>query len=220
MTARGFSVAGQHWLWRRKRLVSRWTAFFQRWSRADGQSVVEFALVLPFFLVLALGVVEAGYALLDQHIVTTLSREGSNLISRDTTLQDATAALRSMSSRPVNFDNGSSKLIFSVIKNVSTPGASNYAKPILYQRCEYGSLPAQSALQTNGTGSFGGGPDYQATNPDGDTNLQITNLPPNVVVPVGGLLYVTEIYSKHAVITPVNALGVILPRRLYSIAYF
>jgi hypothetical protein len=84
--------------------------------------------------VLCLGVVEAGYALLDAHIVAKLSREGANLISRNTSLQDAAAALRSMSGRPVNFDDGSSKVIFSVLKMVSTSGSSNYAKPILYER--------------------------------------------------------------------------------------
>lgn len=201
-------------------MSARRLASSRRWSCANGQSVVEFALVLPFVLVLSLGVVEAGYALLDEHIVTKLSREGSNLISRNTSLQDAATALRSMSSRPVNFDDGSSKVIFSVLKNVSTPGASNYGRPILYQRYEYGSLPAQSALGTHGAGSFGGDPDHRATNPNGDTNLQITNLPPNVAVPVGGFVYVTEIYSRHVAITPVDALGVIMPGRLYSVAYF
>lgn len=185
-----------------------------------GQSLVEFALVLPVVLLVVLGVVEGGYALLDEHIVTKLSREGSNLISRDTSLQNAAAAMRSMSSRPVNFDDGSSKLILSVLKNIKTAGAGNYNKPILYQRYEIGSLPDQSALHTAGTGSFGAAPDYRAVNSTGDPNLQITNLPANVVVPLGGFLYVTEIYSKHPIITPLSGLGVMMPTKLYSIAYF
>ena len=41
-----------------------------------------------------LGVVETSYGLLDQHVVTKLTREGSNLISRDTSLQDAAAVWR------------------------------------------------------------------------------------------------------------------------------
>ena len=44
---------------------------------------------MPLVLVLVLGVIEVGYALLDQHVVTKLTREGSNLISRDTSLADA-----------------------------------------------------------------------------------------------------------------------------------
>ena len=62
-------------------------------SSSRGQSIVEFALVLPFLVVLVLGVIEVGYALLDSHIVTKLTREGSNLISRDTSLQDAATAM-------------------------------------------------------------------------------------------------------------------------------
>ena len=39
-----------------------------------------------------------------------------------------------MSSRPVNFNDGSSKVIFSVVKKVATAGATNYNKAVLYQR--------------------------------------------------------------------------------------
>jgi len=186
---------------------------------SGGQSLVEFALVLPLILLLVLGVVEVGYALLDAHVVTKLTREGSNLISRDTTLQDAASAMRSMSSRPVNFSNGSSKLIFSVIKRGATTGTSNFNKDILYQRYEIGSLSAQSALATRGTGSFGVGPEYQAANADTDTNLQLTNLPANMMV-AGGMVYVTEIYTRHVLITPLDRFGVTVPQLLYSIAYF
>ena len=97
----------------------RGTGLRQRVSCASGQTLLEFALVLPFVLVLALGVIEVGYALLDQHVVTKLAREGSNLISRDTSLADAATAMRNMSSRPVNFNNGSSRrdLVTTLVKS-------------------------------------------------------------------------------------------------------
>jgi Flp pilus assembly protein TadG len=76
-------------------------------SSCRGQSIVEFALVLPFLMVVVLGVTEVGYALLDSHIVTKLTRESSNLISRDSTLADAATAIQSMTTRPVNFNDGS-----------------------------------------------------------------------------------------------------------------
>ncbi|HET6957345.1 MAG TPA: TadE/TadG family type IV pilus assembly protein, partial [Vicinamibacterales bacterium] len=98
----------------------------RRLACENGQAVLEFALVVPLVLVLVLGVVEVSYALLDQHIVSKLTREGSNLISRDTSLADAATAMTNMSSRPVNFTDGSSTVIFSVVKNVATVGASNY----------------------------------------------------------------------------------------------
>jgi hypothetical protein len=189
-------------------------------SSASGQSVLEFALVVPFLTVLVLGVTELGYALLDSHIVTKLTREGSNLISRDTSIADAATAMVNMSSRPVNLTDGSSTIIFSVIKSVATVGASNYNTPILYQRYSYGTYPGVSVLQTRGAGSFGSAPDYTAANSDNDTSLQITNLPGNVTMVLGGMIYVTEIYTRHQLITPLNRFGITVPTSLYSIAYF
>src|SRR5437867_766103 len=174
---------------------------------SDGQSLIEFAVALPLVLMLTLGVVEVGYFLLDQHIVTKMTREGSNLISRNTTLKDASVALGTMSSRPVNFSSGS-KVIFSVIRNVETTGTSNYGKPILYQRYEYGTLGASSKITTRGSGSFGTGPEYTAINANSDTNLQITNMPPCLGMTIGSLLYVTELYSTHPIITPYDRIGV------------
>ena len=102
---------------------------------ARGQSIVEFAFLSPLILVVALGVIEFGYALLDQHVVTKLTREGSNLISRDTTIDDAITAMRSMSTRPVDFTTRS-RVIFSVLKGATT-NTANYDRVILYQRAEY-----------------------------------------------------------------------------------
>ena len=191
----------------------------RRLRRVDGQSLVEFALVLPVLLVIVLAILEVGYALLDQQVVTKLTREGSNLISRDVSLQDATAAVKNMRTRPVNFDDGS-RLIFSVVKKVATAGTPNFNKVILYQRYEYGTLAASSALATRGVAAFGGAPNYEAVNPDTNTNLQITNLPANLLVVAGGMTYVTEVYTTHGLVTPLDRFGIALPNRLYSIAYF
>jgi Flp pilus assembly protein TadG len=183
-----------------------------------GQGLIEFAVVMPLILILVLGVVEVGYALLDQHVVTKLTREGSNLISRNTSLGDAASAMRAMSTRPVDFT-ASSRVIFSVVKKGATTGTGNYNKDILYQRYEFGPLAATSTLATRGAGSFGTGPEFQANNSDTDTSLQITNLPANLVAP-GGMLYITEIYTTHDLITPFDRFGINIPRTLYSIAYF
>ena len=47
-----------------------------------GQSMIELALILPFLLVLTLGVADVGRALLFNNILTHMSREGANLASR------------------------------------------------------------------------------------------------------------------------------------------
>ena len=186
-------------------------------TSASGQVLLEFAMVVPVILVMALGVIEVSYAVLDQHVVTKLAREGSNLISRDTSLADAATAMSNMSSRPVNFNNGASKVIFSVIKNVSTTGVPNYNKAVLYQRHVYGTLAGSSMLNNSG-GTFGPSPEFQAVNSDTDTSLQVTNLPATMAL--GGMLYVTEIYTRHPLITPLDRFGIQIPQTLYSIAYF
>ena len=147
---------------------------------------------MPLVVVLVLGVIEFSYALLDAHVVTKTTREGSNLISRNVTLQDAVTAMKNMSDRPLNFNDGSSKVIFSVLKRGATSGTTNFNMNILYQRTTYGSYPGSSKLNTRGGGSFGGAPDYEAANADTDANLQLTNLPAGVLVATGGMVYVTE----------------------------
>jgi len=189
--------------------------------RDAGQGLVEFAMVLPLLLALVFGVVDVGAELLDDHVVTRLSREGANMISRDTTLQDAVTAMKSMTTTPVNFDDGTSKVILSVFKRVGTTGAANFDKVVLYERVEYGTLANHSALTTAGAGSFGGAPDYVAVNADNDPNLVATNFPANLLVTRGDFTYVTEIYSRHTFITPLqNLLQLTLPNTLYSVAYF
>lgn len=182
-----------------------------------GQSLVEFAVVLPFLVLLVFGVIEVSYALLDMHVVTSFSREGSNLISRNTSMQDAVTAMRQMSSRPINLEDGSSKIILSVVRRIGTTGASNYDQNILYQRLEYGTFPASSKI-TGGGGAFGPAPDYQALDPDNDTGLRVGNLP--VTLDRGGTLYITEVYTRHITLTPLDGLGVRVPDSLYSVAYF
>lgn len=62
------------------------------------QSTIEFAFTLPLLLLLALGVFEFGRAIQAKNIVTNMSREGTNLVSRPTgsaTPQDIMSALAS-----------------------------------------------------------------------------------------------------------------------------
>ena len=184
-----------------------------------GQSVVEMAVILPLLVVVVLGVVEVSYALMDQHVVTKLTREGSNLISRNTSLQDAANALKAMSGRPVNFDTNA-RVVFTVIRKGATTGTSNFGQNIIYQRYEYGALAASSALQPKGSPSFGVPPDYTAPNADSDTSLQLNGLPTGLSVGTGSMVYVAEVFTKHELITPFDKFGVKVPDILYSIAYF
>ena len=114
-------------------------------------------------------------------------------------------------------------MIFSVLRKGSTPGTANYDQVILYQRYELRQPHRdgyQSALTTRGTGAYRGSPDYEAVNADTDSRIQIANLPANLTLLRGGTLYVTEIFTRHDLITPLSGFGVTVPSTLYSIAYF
>lgn len=195
------------------------TRALRRARSEAGQGIVEMAIVLPVTVLIALGVVELSYALLHEHILSKISREGANLISRDVTLLDAGTALRKMQTPPVDIDSGS-RVIFSVLKKGATTGTPNYDRVVLYQRYSLGSISAASTLTTAGVGAFGPGPDFQALNSDTDTNLRITDLPPTLNIPRGGLLYVAEVFTDHEVLTPLHRFGITVPPRLHSVAYF
>jgi hypothetical protein len=66
------------------------------WIGCRAQSTIEFAFTLPLLLLLALGVFEFGRAIQAKNIITNMSREGTNLVSRPTgsaTPQDIMGAL-------------------------------------------------------------------------------------------------------------------------------
>ena len=188
-------------------------------SSEKGQTLVEMSIVLPIVMMVSLGLIEVSYAVLHQHVISRITREGANLISRDVSLLDATNALKSMSTTPVDFTDGS-QMVLSVLKKGSVVGTANYDKVVLYQRYAIGTLGASSTLTTAGPGTFGGAPDFRAANSDTDANLRITNLPANVDMTRGGLLYVAEVFTQHAPLTPLDKFGVTVPPTLRSIAYF
>lgn len=194
---------------------------FGRLGRSEGgQSLIEGAMVLPVLILVVMGVVELGAALRDQHTISRLSREGSNLISRDVTLDDAAAVIADMATGPIDFDTNA-RLILSVVKRGGTVGTTNYNQLVLYQRYEYGAYTAgRSRLRTAGSGSFGPAPDYVAANSDTDSGLRLLNAPSGLVSVVGGVAYVTEIITEHALFTTLSRFGVQVPQALYSVAYF
>ncbi len=51
-------------------------------KKSDGAAAVEFAIILPFLLLLVFGVIELGRAIQAKNIITNMSREGANLASR------------------------------------------------------------------------------------------------------------------------------------------
>ncbi len=187
-------------------------------SRQRGQTLVEFAMVMPLLLMLVLGVIELGYALYEKHIITRLAREGSNLISRQGTLQEAENALQAARTPPITFD-ADGKLILSVIR-LGTGGA-NLNQPIIAQRRVVGTLSMGSVLGDPVSSAYSGAPNYSAQNPDNDSRVRIVGALPNgLTLSAGQSVYVTEVYTHHDLITPFERFGPRLPTNLYASAYF
>jgi Flp pilus assembly protein TadG len=187
-----------------------------RIQSSRGQSIVEFAICLPLLLIMTLGVIETSQALMAQHVITKVAREGSNMISRETRLVDAGNALRNMSSNPSEFSSRT-RVIFSVLMRSQT--GTNTGQLVLYQRYSFGNAGLPGS-KLNGSGTFDASNDYTAANPNGNTSLRVTNAPTNIANTPGGMIYVTEVYSTYDTLTPVRNLGIPIPTVLYSIAYF
>jgi TadE-like protein len=184
----------------------------------SGQALAEFGVVLPLLLLLVLGVIEFGYAIYRSLLIDALAREGSNLISRHTTLTDTETALRSAAPAAVPLDSNGC-VILSVIK-LGTGGA-NINRPIVYQRYRFGSLSATSVLGSQPTGSYGPGPDYVARNADDDSSIRIAGALPNgLTLSPGNSVFVTEVVVNHRAVSPLARFGVSLPTTLYASAYF
>jgi Flp pilus assembly protein TadG len=181
-----------------------------------GQALVEFAIVLPLLLLLILGVIEFSYAMYAKHVLIKMAREGSNLISRNTSLVDAGTVMRSMANAPVDLNSTHSLMIFSVIRLGST---TNVGKPVLYKRRQLGTLAGHtSILSTSGTCNFVSSNDY--ANSADDNCLIAGGLPTGVVIPNSGQIYMTEVFNTHNFLTPAGNFGINAPNTLYANAYF
>jgi Flp pilus assembly protein TadG len=183
-----------------------------------GQALVETAIVLPVLLVLTVGVIELGFAIYQYVSITSLAREGANMISRQTTFTDAETALQAAATGPASLG-ANGRCVLSVVQ-LGTSGANN-GKPIIAQRHALGSLAATSVLGEPPAGAYGGGPDYYAQNPTGDTSIQVSGpLPNGLTISPGTSVYVAEFFVRRATVVPLVAFGLSLPNQLYASAYF
>jgi Flp pilus assembly protein TadG len=175
-------------------LPSRSTSARRRVFRPSGQSAMEFALITPLMLILVLTIIDFGRAIHFMQVMANLSRQGSNLASRGTTLPASAAAVVS-GDAPLNLSNNGEVIITSVA-NIN----SSY---IITGQASQGGIPNTSKVGT-GVGS-------RATIPSSAAAM----LAP------GQTIFVTEIFYSFTPITPIaNLLRLVMPSSLYEAAYF
>lgn len=166
----------------------------------SGQALIEFTFVSIMLLVLVFGLIDFCRAISIRQVITNLTREGSNLASRNTSLPDTMTAVIA-SANPLNITNNG-RVIISVVTN--NAGQAWVADQLFSQ----GSV----------------------VDPTTDSKIGVKNGPatmPAQIPQSNQTVYVTEVYYSFQSITPVGNLlksvllpDFALPTRLYDVAYF
>lgn len=162
-------------------------------QRQSGQAMVEFVFVLFMLLVLIFALIDFGRVIFDRQVLVNLSREGSNLASRGTSLNDSLTAVIN-SSNPLDFQNRGYVIITSIYNNNGTNTVNGQVKQ--------GGHSMPSRVWKSG----------------GSINLPAT---PVQLPRTNRTLFVTEVFYQYNAITPVGKmLNFLMPTNLYDVAYF
>jgi hypothetical protein len=111
-----------------------------------GVALIEFALILPILLLMALAVIDVGRLIQVRLIVTNVAREGGSLASRQTNLdQNLISLLQSSSNPPMNLSGANGKIYITRI-HAGTGPAPNNVPTIAAPSISGGSLACNSGI--------------------------------------------------------------------------
>jgi Flp pilus assembly protein TadG len=169
-----------------------------------GQAILEFVPVMILMLTMTFAVVDFGYLIWQHQVIIGLTREGSNLASRDDTLAVAATAVLNDGAALNLSKNG--KVIITSVQNIGTSSSSNFVITGQY------SIGNGLTSATSKFGTYSGKGSQPATN-------FVTGTPP--VPQPGATVFVTEVYCSFSGITPLGKLvNYTLPTQIYDVAYF
>jgi Flp pilus assembly protein TadG len=110
-----------------------------------GVALIEFALILPILLLMALAVIDVGRLIQVRLIVTNVAREGGSLASRQTNLdQNLISLLQSSSNPPMDMSGANGKIYITRI-HAGTGSAPNNV-PTIATQLTGGTLPWNSGI--------------------------------------------------------------------------
>lgn len=184
-------------------------------TRESGNALVEFALVAMIMVTIVCALIDFSRAIYQKQVLAHLSREGSNLASRGTSLTDAAQAVVN-GSTPLDLGGANGRVIVSQVQNnLGSKGTS--VCQVMDQVTLGGLTSATSKIGTKrGNTTPGDKTSNPATLPQPCTNSNTTSFPqPNLSV------YTTEVFYKYQPVTPIGTLiGAAIPSTLYDAAYF
>ncbi|MGC2444426.1 TadE/TadG family type IV pilus assembly protein [Candidatus Binatus sp.] len=167
-----------------------------------GQAMVEFAMGVTLMLIIMCACIDFGRALNDVQVMADLTRQGSNLASRGTTLNEAAAAVVS----------GASGLDLANHGNVIITSVTNENN--VFKISGQDSSTTDGLTKLAATSKIGSSVGATATLPAAYTTSTLQN---------GQTVYITEVFFAFSALTPIGALtnsAVSFPSTLYNAAYF
>jgi Flp pilus assembly pilin Flp len=175
--------------------ASRQDKSVHRVTRRDesGQALIEFALIALIMVGLVFGLIDISRAIYEKQVMINLTREGSNLASRGTSLSDTALAVVN-GDEPL--DIASKGMV--IVTSVQNDGTNCR----VVDQFPMGGLKGQNSK----LGKKGGSP-FPCMN---------SNIPqPNQTA------FVTEVFYTYEPVTPVGKLlTIVMPPTLYDVAYF
>lgn len=182
-----------------------------------GQSVIEFAISLPFLILIVVGTFAVGM-LLDRHMtVTQLVRNAGNMFARgiDFSLEaNKAVVLRAATSMNMT-TNGGDGVVFLSLVVIAPPGSgNNEGLPVIAQRYVIG----DSQVANSQVGSPPVNADGTVPNFFNDLNARAT-IPTSITNVLGAneRVFVSEVFHQpKQLLFP----GIVAPEMMSSIAYF
>jgi Flp pilus assembly protein TadG len=165
-------------------------------AQQPGQAILELALMAPLLCLILFAIIDYSRALNFEQEMVDLTRQGSNMASRGTTLSAAATSL-AQNSAPLNLTQNGLVIISSVarVNNVDTITGQSTS----------GALSLSSKV--------GNGVNSKATVPSAVDDIFTNNS--------GQTIYVTEVFFTFQQLTPIAKMwNLALPATLYQVAYF